>query len=105
MFVKIRGTDENVESWRWYEADRVQSGTKPFKEWCNEEGLLNLIQGDGINEEEMLSPTDYPTKQCEEEALVTLITFTSPDGTVNNVFCNTRAFLLNDAGETIDRLL
>jgi hypothetical protein len=101
MIVKIKGTEEHSDSWRWYEADSVQACTKGMSHWANESGVLELICGEGINEEAIIAENLLETA----DSPVTLISFKSADGTCNNIYANTSAYLLNNQGETLDRLI
>lgn len=104
MIIKI-ACNKELDSWRWYEADHVQKLKRKLAYWkelngVNSSGEMILNYEGGINEE-----TIFSEETLDNETYVSLISFISAyDKTLNTVYTDMAVYLLNNTGETIEKL-
>jgi len=91
MLIKVHSTGD-MDSWRYYDnAREVQFITGLLEELDTGAVSLDVIEERFINEGNV-SPN------------VTLITFLDGQDTPRHIYTNTQAYLMTDAGKTIERI-
>ena len=99
MIIKVGGTDDSNNSWRFHEAHEVQWSECTYKELREE---VKMLEEGGVVRCEFFFTCDE--NEMLDTYILARICFLDQDMEPRHIYTMTTTYLLNNEGKTVDKI-